>query len=58
MTTSVVTRKAWATVITTATDASVQQLKTSPDTGASQLPLISRTGFEQRHIVTSQIGSL
>lgn len=57
MTTSVITRRAWTTVISTA-DASTQELKVSPDTGIAQLPLISRTGFEQRHIVTSQIGSL
>jgi hypothetical protein len=57
MTTSVVTRRQWATVITTA-NASAQGLKVSPDAGTDRLRLISRTGFEQRHIVTSQIGSL
>jgi hypothetical protein len=57
MTTSVITRREWATVITTA-DREAQELKVSPDTGTDWLALISRTGFEQRHIVTSQIGSL
>ncbi len=57
MTTSVITRREWATVITAA-DACADELKVSPDSGTDRLPLISRTGLEQRHIVTSQIGSL
>ncbi|HEX8628752.1 MAG TPA: hypothetical protein VF755_11330 [Catenuloplanes sp.] len=52
-----ITRHAWATTVRVAnTDPHV--LRLSPDSGASQLPLITRTGFELRHIVTSQIASL
>jgi hypothetical protein len=57
MTTNVITSRQWTTVISTA-DTAVDVLRQSPDHGTAQVPLISRTGFEQRHIVTSQIGSL
>ena len=57
MTTSVIVRRMWTTAVSGA-DLSAQQLKVAPGHGAAQLPLISSTGFEQRHIVTSQIGSL
>ena len=57
MTSTVITSRRWATVISSA-DATVDPLRQSPDHGTAQVPLISRTGFEQRHIVTSQIGSL
>ena len=57
MTSTVITSRRWATVISSA-DATVDALRQSPDHGTAQVPLISRTGFEQRHIVTSQIGSL
>lgn len=57
MTTSIVTSQTWATTIRLA-DAAARELVLSPEHGTAQLPLITRTGFEQRHIVTSQIGSL
>jgi len=57
MTTNVITNRRWTTVISMA-DATTEALRQSPDHGTAQVPLISRTGFEQRHIVTSQIGSL
>lgn len=54
--TTVITRR-WATVVSAA-GSDTDVLRTSPDHGTATLPLITRTGFEQRHIVTSQIGSL
>lgn len=56
MTTSIITRRDWATVVSVASCAA--ELKLSPEHADAQLPLITRTGFEQRHIVTSQIASL
>ncbi|GGJ75335.1 hypothetical protein GCM10010123_01690 [Pilimelia anulata] len=57
MTSSVMTTRRWATVVSVA-ETAAHELKESPNNSAAQLPLITRTGFEQRHIVTSQIGSL
>lgn len=57
MTSTTVTTRSWATVVSTA-GPDTDVLRMSPDHGTAQLPLITRTGFEQRHIVTSQIGSL
>lgn len=56
MTITITTRR-WATVVGVA-GAAAHELKASPSNSSVQLPLITRTGFEQRHIVTSQIGSL
>lgn len=56
MTTTVATRPWIAGVRVAGQDA--QALKQSPDSGSARLPLITRTGFELRHIVTSQIASL
>lgn len=56
MTSTTATRR-WATVVSTA-GPETEALRLSPDSGTATLPLITRTGFEQRHIVTSQIGSL
>lgn len=57
MTSTTATTRTWATVVSTA-GPGTDVLRRSPDHGTAALALITRTGFEQRHIVTSQIGSL
>ncbi len=57
MTTTVVSSRTWETTVSVAA-VDVQALKASPDSGTSLLPLITRTGFERRHVLTSQIASL
>jgi hypothetical protein len=57
VTTVVLTDRAWSTTVKPA-GLDAQALKTSPDHGTAHLPLITRTGFERRHVVTSQIASL
>lgn len=57
MNTALVGSRAWETTVSVAA-LDVQSLKASPDSGTAQLPLITRTGFERRHVLTSQIASL
>ena len=57
MTSTTVFTRSWATVVSTA-GPDTDVLRMSPDHGTATLPLITRTGFEHLHIVTSQIGSM
>jgi len=49
--------RSWAAGVVPASS-QADALREGPGAGTAQLPLITRTGFEFRHIVTSQIGSL